>query len=679
LFSIRLNPNTFTEVTSTTIHILGDSDWKDTVGINPLETYTFEYIPDEVYIGESKISVETTIGSKDETFFFVGFPDPILYKFNAERSFSTDFYDQEFNPDGYIPIGNNFDEHKLQKDLIRLSLENQFSKPADLDKKTNIEDFPDGPQSPEYYIEKYHLDEDFRWWFEVNFDAWLGHVLGVDKEQYADIVNGIGVDFTEEEDYETSYSLFYYAHRLQPNNSKYLTNLAADDIEMGRYNDAISSAKKAQLVNATDDVAFAIEADSHFELGNSKKAIKLYEKALELNPNDIWSLSFLGILLTESGDEKGLEFVEKSLELEPENTDLIFNKASSLYNLKKYEEALIVLEDFLKIDPDDVEVLEFKQEILEDSGFLKEQRLALSFPEKVDSRCDLVFLINKETEKGSILGLDPGEDARKKIESIITDSSQKAADEPWDRDEILQEGLDKATELSVDSVMEKYSIDSKLYSIVSQMISYAGFYDRDIMVSVLAIDPEHYTEDLECGKMLHYYYHDEMLGFYYSIYGVDVAEKLDIAIDEAIAEAEQERKSDPIAVIEDSIDNQGGGCLIATATYGSELAPQVQQLRELRDHKLLQTESGSEFMESFNDFYYSFSPAIADYERENPVFREAVKLAITPMISSLSILNYVDMETDAEVLGYGISLILLNVGMYIGAPAIVIIGIKKKF
>ena len=84
-------------------------------------------------------------------------------------------------------------------------------------------------------------------------------------------------------------------------------------------------------------------------------------------------------------------------------------------------------------------------------------------------------------------------------------------------------------------------------------------------------------------------------------------------------------------------------------------------------------------MESFNDFYYSFSPVIADYERENPVFKEGVKIAITPMISSLSILNYVDMETDAEVLGYGISLILLNVGMYVGIPAIVIVGIRKKF
>ena len=82
-------------------------------------------------------------------------------------------------------------------------------------------------------------------------------------------------------------------------------------------------------------------------------------------------------------------------------------------------------------------------------------------------------------------------------------------------------------------------------------------------------------------------------------------------------------------------------------------------------------------MNTFNDFYYSFSPVIADYERENPVFKEMVKLAITPMITSLSILNYVDMDSEESVLGYGISLILLNVGMYFVAPVIVIMRIRK--
>ena len=123
--------------------------------------------------------------------------------------------------------------------------------------------------------------------------------------------------------------------------------------------------------------------------------------------------------------------------------------------------------------------------------------------------------------------------------------------------------------------------------------------------------------------------------------------------------------------------SSGGGCLIATATFGSELAPQVQQLREIRDNVLLETESGSAFMESFNQFYYSFSPGIADLERENPIFKETVKLTITPLLSSLSLLNYVDLDSEVEVLGYGISLILLNIGMYFVLPAIVIHRVRK--
>jgi hypothetical protein len=120
----------------------------------------------------------------------------------------------------------------------------------------------------------------------------------------------------------------------------------------------------------------------------------------------------------------------------------------------------------------------------------------------------------------------------------------------------------------------------------------------------------------------------------------------------------------------------GGGCLIATAAYGSELAPQVQMLREIRDNQLMNTESGSAFMTSFNELYYTFSPIIADYERENPYFQETIKLAITPMLSSLSLME--NAETESEVLSIGISVIVLNIGMYLGIPAIVVIGIKRK-
>ena len=133
--------------------------------------------------------------------------------------------------------------------------------------------------------------------------------------------------------------------------------------------------------------------------------------------------------------------------------------------------------------------------------------------------------------------------------------------------------------------------------------------------------------------------------------------------------------SDPTASTNPGIP-RGGGCLIATATYGSELATEVQQLRELRDNQLLQTESGTAFMGTFNDIYYSFSPVIADYERENPLFKEIVKITITPMISSLSLME--NANSESEVLGIGLSVIMLNIGMYLGVPAVVIVGIRKR-
>ena len=128
-------------------------------------------------------------------------------------------------------------------------------------------------------------------------------------------------------------------------------------------------------------------------------------------------------------------------------------------------------------------------------------------------------------------------------------------------------------------------------------------------------------------------------------------------------------------ITDDVSSNSKGGCLIATATYGSELAPQVQFLREIRDNKVMSTGLGASFMTGFNQLYYSFSPTIADMERNNTVFKEIVKIGIAPMISSLSIMSAA--ESEQEILGYGIGVILLNIGMYFVAPAMLIYKIKK--
>jgi peptide/nickel transport system substrate-binding protein len=76
-------------------------------------------------------------------------------------------------------------------------------------------------------------------------------------------------------------------------------------------------------------------------------------------------------------------------------------------------------------------------------------------------------------------------------------------------------------------------------------------------------------------------------------------------------------------------------CLIATAAFGSELTPQVQYLRHFRDHYILSTASGTAFMKVFDSVYYSFSPQIAEYEREQPWMQSTVKVALYPLFGIL--------------------------------------------
>jgi len=147
-----------------------------------------------------------------------------------------------------------------------------------------------------------------------------------------------------------------------------------------------------------------------------------------------------------------------------------------------------------------------------------------------------------------------------------------------------------------------------------------------------------------------------------------------VVVEEVVEEpvVVEEVVEEPVVATQESTE-EGGGCLIATAAYGSELAPQVQMLREIRDNQLMNTESGSAFMTTFNELYYSFSPYIADMERESPVFKEIVKAGLTPMLSTLAIME--NAETESEVLGLGLSVIALNLGMYIGLPAFGIIKV----
>lgn len=108
----------------------------------------------------------------------------------------------------------------------------------------------------------------------------------------------------------------------------------------------------------------------------------------------------------------------------------------------------------------------------------------------------------------------------------------------------------------------------------------------------------------------------------------------------------------------------GGGCLIATAAYGTELAPAVQRLREARE-LAYSTGHGAAFMDAFHSVYYAVSPAVADMERQSPHLRALVGAALHPAVAVMQVAAHA--EPGAAALGS--AALLACAGLCAGAPA----------
>jgi hypothetical protein len=72
----------------------------------------------------------------------------------------------------------------------------------------------------------------------------------------------------------------------------------------------------------------------------------------------------------------------------------------------------------------------------------------------------------------------------------------------------------------------------------------------------------------------------------------------------------------------------GGGCFIATAAFGSMMAPHVKILRDFRDRFLLHNSMGKGFV----GLYYTYSPPIADFIAKHDNLRAMVRISLLPVV-----------------------------------------------
>ena len=122
-------------------------------------------------------------------------------------------------------------------------------------------------------------------------------------------------------------------------------------------------------------------------------------------------------------------------------------------------------------------------------------------------------------------------------------------------------------------------------------------------------------------------------------------------------------------------------CIIASAAYGSELAPDVQLLRIFRDSSLQATFAGSAFMGVFNAFYYSFSTTVADFITQYPALQAITRALIYPLIATLRFMSAafgtLGFTTELAAVASGVAASALIGAIYI-TPIIAIASLLSK-
>ncbi|MBS7625688.1 hypothetical protein KEJ51_01400 [Candidatus Bathyarchaeota archaeon] len=123
-------------------------------------------------------------------------------------------------------------------------------------------------------------------------------------------------------------------------------------------------------------------------------------------------------------------------------------------------------------------------------------------------------------------------------------------------------------------------------------------------------------------------------------------------------------------------------CIIATATYGSELAPEVYFLRLFRDRSVQTTFAGSQFMDVFNAWYYSFSPTVAEYVRSNLLLRSIVKAVLYPLLGILHAAQWVyvtlSFNPELAIVAAGIFASGLIGIVYFAPPTLLALSLARR-
>ena len=124
---------------------------------------------------------------------------------------------------------------------------------------------------------------------------------------------------------------------------------------MERGREAIGIYEKALEFASTDSLraaAYQLIGDAWHQEGNDRRAFANYEKALQLDPDNILSLNNYAYFLSLTGKDldRALAMSARVMELEPGNATYIDTYGWVLYKMERYEEAKKALQQAVSLD-----------------------------------------------------------------------------------------------------------------------------------------------------------------------------------------------------------------------------------------------------------------------------------------------------------------------------------------
>jgi hypothetical protein len=108
---------------------------------------------------------------------------------------------------------------------------------------------------------------------------------------------------------------------------------------------------------------------------------------------------------------------------------------------------------------------------------------------------------------------------------------------------------------------------------------------------------------------------------HFSIFGIAGAEKNNEDVPQPENPGQQNYSS-----------NGGSSCFIATVAFGSPMVEEVVTLRKLRDRYLLKSYIGKKFV----NFYYHFSPPIAEFIKHKPIIKSFIRTCLKFFVAFLT-------------------------------------------